>query len=1033
MTTDSNATSEPGGPAAVGGGAAAGEPDPGALRSIEKDLAALEKHDFTEDTGIEGTRTDLRAVWRWSVFFAALALALFHLWTAFTGTLPPLQQRSFHLALGLGLVFLLYPTKARSEGPHGPFYGATMAFSGLLVAYVAVGALSGANTAMYLYLPQWVFGAIAVVVLGVAVGVIRRSGVSEQTSRAQSGAGWTLLGGSALISVDLVTSESGGGFFFLPVLGLALVVLTVALSVILLVAPHFVPQALWPLVRRWGLTFTGVALLVGMLVTGVADWNVVGPAALILFLVQAARHVPLKLLGMPVFDLVLAVMGVFAGMYMFVNYEQITRTVGIMNPTYVMVGTIGILLILVAASRVLGSALVVLAAALLAFAYFGQDMPGFLRHRGASVDQIITNLYVGTEGVFGTPLGISATFIFLFMIFAAMLQRTGMERFFTDLALGATGSSVGGTAKVGIVTSAFSGTMTGSSVANTVSNGAFTIPMMKKSGYKPEYAGAVEAASSTGGQIMPPIMGAGAFIMIEFTGASYQQILTAAAIPAVMFFVSQYVVVHYDSKRMGVGGLPKELLPNLRHLLLTRGYLIAPVIAIFALLSMGYSPMFSAMGAVLATVVINLVSQLVVLPWHRVDGRVRLRRAGEALGIALRLALPIAVAAVAAAVLVWVMDNIVTGLDRGVTALAISFALALLGIVLMRVFTSWKETSDDRLNLHSFLDGLVGASRLAIPIIVACASAGIIAGVIITTDLGLKLSSGLLGIANSLSAGLANLLTMVVTSPVLAWTGAGADFGVEAVASMRVDLFLVLVMSMLACLILGIGLPTTANYVITATLAAPAIVAVLQGEFETRTLAMLLMAHLFVYYFGVLADITPPVCLAAYAASGISGGDPIRTGFYSVRIAVAAFVMPFMFVFNPELLLQDVTLVTGIIAGTSGVVGSALVAVGLVGYIDRHLQWYKRFGLVLGGLWLVSATWETNVAGLVLVGVIIGYERWKTKKEGGPTFIPQVGGVAVPQGKAVAESAAAGPAVAEPAPAEPREEGEKAGEDGGRE
>ena len=203
---------------------------------------------------------------------------------------------------------------------------------------------------------------------------------------------------------------------------------------------------------------------------------------------------------------------------------------------------------------------------------------------------------------------------------------------------------------------------------------------------------------------------------------------------------------------------------------------------------------------------------------------------------------------------------------------------------------------------------------------------------------------------------------------------------------------------MLACISLGIGLPTTANYVITATLAAPAIVAVLQGEFDTSTLTMVLAAHLFVYYFGVLADITPPVCLAAYAASGISGGDPIRTGFYAVRIAVAAFVMPFMFVFNPAILLQDVTLFTGIVAAVSGVLGAALVALGLVGYIDRHLQWYKRVALIAGGLLLVSASWQTNLVGLALVVSVIGYERWSTKKEGGPVFIPQVGSQAAGTG-----------------------------------
>jgi TRAP-type uncharacterized transport system fused permease subunit len=990
MTTDPRAAGDPGGDPAGGGGTIAGTPSPVVLDGIEKDLAKLEQHDYTADTGIEGTRSDLQTIWRWSVFFVALALAMFHLWTAFTQTLPPLQQRSFHLALGLGLVFLLYPTKARAEGPHGPFYGISMAFSGLLVGYLAVGTLSGSNTSMYLYLPQAVFGGLALVLLGAAGWYLWRTRASGAASRAQAAGGWTLLAGVALISLDLVTSDAAGGFFFLPILGLVLVVVALALAVALMRRPSVFPEWLWPTISRWGLTAAGAAALAYMVLAGIAGWNVVGPALAILVIVQLARYSGVTILGMPVFDVVLAGLGVFAGLYMFVNYRAIVTTVGILNPTYVMVGTIGILLILVAASRVLGPALVVLASALIAFAYFGQSMPGFLRHRGSSVDQIVTNLYVSTEGVFGTPLGISATFIFLFMIFAAMLQRTGMERFFTDLALGATGHSTGGTAKVGIVTSAFSGTITGSSVANTVSNGAFTIPMMKKSGYKPEYAGAVEAASSTGGQIMPPIMGAGAFIMIEFTGASYQQILTAAAIPAVMFFVSQYVVVHYDAKRMGIGGLPREMLPNLRVLMLTRGYLLAPVVAIFALLSMGYSPMFSAMGAVVATVAMNVLIQVVTLPWKRVDGRVRRRDAREAGVNAVRLSLPIAIAAAAAALVVMGVQTVLADLDRGMQAMAISLLLAAVGMAAMALFMSWKDSEEDQLNFHGFLDGLVGASRLAIPIIVACASAGIIAGVITTTDLGLKLSRGLLGLAEGISTALASLLTAVATSPVLAWTGAGADFGAEAVATMRVDLFLVLVMSMIACLILGIGLPTTANYVITATLAAPAIVAVIQGEFETRTLAMLLMAHLFVYYFGVLADITPPVCLAAYAAAGISGGDPIRTGFYAVRIAIAAFVMPYMFVFSPELLLQDVTLVSGTVAAVTGVVGAAMVALGLVGYLDRPMSWYQRAAIIVGGLMLVSASWTTNVVGLLLIGAVIGYEKVRTSRRGGPERVPDV-------------------------------------------
>ena len=983
MTSDHRSTGDPGGAAVEDSGRHEDVREIN-VEKMEEDLAALDEHDFTEDTGVEGNRTGLQPLWHWLIFFGSLTLAVFHLWTAFTQTLPALQQRSFHLAVGLALVFLLFPTKARkTHEKRGAFYGAAMAITGVLVAYLGVGALSGSNTAMYLYLPQWLFGALAVVALGVAVGLLRRRGVSEHTSVAQRSAGWTLLVLSALIALDLVTSDAEGGFFFLPILGLVLLVAMIALTLVFLRTPQMLPARLWEHTTQWGMTVLGVATLFTMWVTGVAGWHVLAPAILILLLVQGARYVRWDLMGLPIFDVLLAGLGLVAGLYMFVDYRDIVQTVGVINQNYVMAGTAGILLILVAASRVLGPALVALSGGMLAFAYFGQMMPGFLRHRGAGVDQIVTNLYVGTEGVFGTPLGISATFIFLFMIFASMLQRTGMEKFFTDVALGMTGSAVGGTGKVSIITSAFSGTITGSSVANTVSNGVFTIPLMKRSGYSSEYSGGVEAASSTGGQILPPIMGAGAFIMIEFTGATYQQILQAAAIPAIMFFVSQYVVVHYDAKRWGIGGIPKHLLPNVRQVMLSRGYLLIPIIAIFALLSTGYSPMFSAMGAIVTTVGINLLVQLLVAPWEKIDGHLRLRAAGVALLIAVRLSLPIIVAGLGAAVLVTgvqVLNGALSlGLNRGMQALAISVLIALVSMGVALLFGKWKESKNDQLNLHAFLDGLVGASRLAIPIIVACAAAGIIAGVIVTTDLGLKLSSGLLGVANAITDGIAHVLTGVATSPVFAWTGVGSDFGAQAVVDLRLDLALVLFMSMLACLVLGIGLPTTANYVITATLAAPAIVMVLEGEFETRTLSMLLMAHMFVYYYGVLADITPPVCLACYAAAGISGGDPIRTSFYAVRIAIAAFVMPYMFVFSPELLLQEVNLFTGTIALITGIIGASLIAMGLVGYLDRYIAWYMRLGLFLAGLFVVSSNYLTTALGLLLAAAIVLYERHATK------------------------------------------------------
>ncbi|TQN31037.1 TRAP transporter 4TM/12TM fusion protein [Haloactinospora alba] len=700
-----------------------------------------------------GTR-QLRVGWRWVVFTVALFLSLFHLYTGYTGTLPDLQQRAPHLALGLVLVFLLYPARPRETTRQ-----------------------------------RW-FG--------------------------------------------------------------------------------------------WGLTAAGAALLAYLAATGVAEWYVLAPSLGVLVVVQAVRYLPWSLLGVPAGDLVLSLLGLLCGAYMFFSHEEILETAGLIAPDSVAVATVGILLVLVATQRVLGTALVVLAGAMLAYAYFGPFLPGFLFHSGYTLDRIISTVFLGTEGVFGTPIGISATFIFLFLIFAAMLQRTGMERFFTDLALGSTGWATGGTAKVGVVTSAFTGTITGSSVANTVSNGAFTIPMMKRSGYRSEYAGAVEAASSTGGQLAPPIMGAAAFIMIEFTGLAYIQIIVAAAVPAVLFFAAQFVVIHFDSKRLGIRGIPRRELPDLRHLLASKGYLLLPIVGIFTLLSVGYSPIFAAMGAIALTVGVNALAQVVTAALRRWHGM------------------------------------------------------------------------DDKLTPWSLLEGLVDAARIALPIIIACATAGMIAGVITLTGLGLKLSNGLVTLGQGML-----LPTMVL--------------------------------SMLACLILGIGLPTTANYVITATLAAPAIITILQQDASEPTTAMLLMAHLFVYYFGVMADITPPVCLAAYAASGVSGGNPIRTGVQSVRIAVSGFVVPFMFVLSPELLLQGVTWASGTLAVGTGLLGASLVGVAVVGYVNAPISWILRIPVAGAGLALLHGDWRADLVGGAVAALVLARHWWTSRSTGGGSVSTRVG------------------------------------------
>jgi TRAP transporter 4TM/12TM fusion protein len=717
-------------------------------KELEEDIERLEQAGFTEAT--VKTRGDMRVWWRWGTFLIALTLSLFHVYTAVFGTLPSQQQRSFHLAFGLGLVFLLYPAK--------------MEFS---------------------------------------------------------------------------TREKQ---------------------------------------RSWALTIVGFGII-GLLIAGdnIGMHNAI-PAIAVLLLVQGARHLPWRLFGMPIADILLSVMGFSAGLYIFFFWEEIARRAGLQTELDIAFGTAGILLVLVAAQRVIGTPLVVVAVVVLAYAYFGQQMPGFLQHGGYSIDRIVSTQFLTTEGVFGIPLAISSTFIYMFMIFAATLQRTGMERFFTELAFGSTGWATGGTAKVGVLTSAFSGTITGSSVANTVGNGAFTIPMMKKSGYRGEYAGAVEAASSTGGQLAPPVMGAAAFIMIDITGMPYTEIIKAALIPAILFFVAQYVVIHYDSKRLGIGGLPRDQLPKVRPLLLRKGYLIIPIGVIFYILAQGQTPLRAATIAIGAAVVVNIVAQLIALGFRR-----------------------------------------------------------------------WRAM-EDKLTPITILDGLVDAARLALPIIVAVACAGLIAGVITLTGVGLKLAGELVNLAGG----------YLLTTAILA---------------------------MVACLILGIGVPTTANYVITATLAAPAIM--LAGGFEPH---QILIAHFFVYYFGVLADITPPVCLAAYAASGIAQSNPLRTGVQASRIALGGFIVPYMFLFSHELLLQfDEGVnpwVTGTVAFVTAVGGITMLGVAVVGFIDRKLAWWARILLAGAGLLLLNANPLLDVAGLAIGGVVFFWQWWtgpRARRQAGDT------------------------------------------------
>jgi len=490
-------------------------------------------------------------------------------------------------------------------------------------------------------------------------------------------------------------------------------------------------------------------------------------------------------------DAVLAVLGVLAPIYIVANYQVLVTRAGQTTAFDLVAGIIGILLVLEAARRVVGIPMVIVALVFVIYAFIGPYIPGKLAHRGARVDTLVQHLYYTTEGIFGIPLGVSSTFIFLFILFGAYLERTGLGQLFIDLSNAVAGWAAGGPAKVAVLSSALMGTVSGSSVANVVGTGSFTIPMMKKLGYKPEFAGAVEATASTGGQLMPPIMGAAAFLMAEFTGLPYSRIIAGAAIPALLYYFGVWSGVHYEAKKLGLKGMSREDLPKFKRIMLDRGHLIIPLVAIIYLLVTGFTPMKAALWAIILSILSSMV---------RKATRIK----------------PI---------------EIIKGLEAG--------------------------------------------ARGALGVIAATACAGIIIGVVTLTGLGLKLGSVLVDIANG-------------------------------------NLLITLFFTMITSILLGMGVPTTANYVITSTIAAPAIVMIMaqKAGLDPNLVApanIILPAHMFAFYFGIIADVTPPVALAAFAGAGIAKANPMKTGVNATKLAIAAFLVPYIFVMSPQMLLFDVT------------------------------------------------------------------------------------------------------------------------------
>lgn len=548
-------------------------------------------------------------------------------------------------------------------------------------------------------------------------------------------------------------------------------------------------------------------------------------------------------------DVVLAILGAASPAYIVLEYKELVLRSGTVTTPDLVIGLLGILLVVEATRRVVGIPMVTVVLCFIAYAFAGPYMPGVLAHRGLTLSQLVSHLYFTTEGIFGIPLGVSSTFIFLFILFGAYLESTGLGKFFIDLANSIAGWASGGPAKVAVLSSGLMGTVSGSSVANVVGTGSLTIPMMKKLGYHKNFAGAVEAAASTGGQLMPPVMGAAAFLMAEFVGVPYIDIVKAAVIPALLYFTGVWLGVHFEAKRNNLKGLPRDQLPKFGRLFLERGHLALPLVIIVYLLVSGYTPMRAALVAIVLAIVCSAL---------RKSTRMQ----------------PI---------------EIVRGLDKG--------------------------------------------ARNVLSVLVACASAGIVIGVVTKTGVGLKLASGLL----TLSGGL--LL------PTLFFT-------------------------MITAIVLGMGVPTTANYVITSTIAAPAII-----QMGVPVLA----AHMFVFYFGIIADVTPPVALAAFAGAGIAGGNALRTGINASKLAIAAFIIPYMFVLSPVILMIDATAGTLILTTITAIIGMVALSSALIGYLADTCRPYERLLLIAGGLMMIKPGMMTDLAGFALFAVVL-LSQWKRRK-----------------------------------------------------
>jgi len=895
---------------------------------LQDDIDTLAKYDpemrFRRLTGVTAKL----------VFVMTIVLSIFHIYTAGFGVLQEWRHRAFHLAIVLPLVFFVYSMKKevhRKGGKH------------LLYDVLYAGCAAMLNTAVF----REIFGlsfapaaAVAVGTFGFSLYVKQRENLPDSLSGrvdfpihtamiafilCGAGFGWTHLDVRSWF-VDLNPSLVFWGAFLLGIF-------------IAITALFFL---------QWGRS------LYGLIRYGRIDY---------------------KSDNVPYFDLFLALMSCMISVYVFLEFNNIGMRAGSPDFAELVVGSFSFLLILEAARRSIGAPLPIIAMLVLINCYLGPyflDIPGLdiFAHRGYSISRIVDYMFLGTEGIYGIPLGVVATFVFHFVLFGLFIARTGLAQLFMDIAMALAGWSSGGPAKVAVIASGFMGSISGSSVANAVTVGSFTIPLMKRVGYKPTFAAGVEAAAGTGGQIMPPVMGAAAFIMAEFLGIPYIKIALCAVLPAFVHFFAVGWMVHLEAKKTGLLGLPREMLPNLRLVLKERWLLVGPLIIIVYLLITGSSPFLAAFWGIIfatATGQVHERTKPFLLPLFLCvppvlfgvnpfsDVKLAIGWFGFIAaslyhfgGTSERLSTTIA-----AGISAFLTALLYLEVDPGLAAFWTDMLIVGAGVF-------YKES---KMRIREILTSLEEGTKNAIAIGAACACVGFIVGATTLTGIGLKFATAVIAVAHNI----AEILTPMF-------------FGMTTVSD--ITLFFTLVNTALACFILGMGIPTTAQYIIAAMIAAPAL---LQWGIHP------LLSHMFVFFYAILADVTPPVALAAYAAAGVAGSDPFKTGFRAFSLSSAKACVPFAFIYAPVVLLMpwllDQTVefdwLWFVQCAVTLVLGVSALGATVVGYIGGGpLNRFQRLLMGLSALLLIIPGTATDVTGAVLYAALTAWQILKYRRAG---------------------------------------------------